>query len=102
LAVMLSLEAIAGEFFARVTGFAQRLGLADLRYFGPSHLAAERDHGVFGEDCASEFAAIKVPASAVAETRVAVERTFAAMTQFADDLDGAMSSAARSRLHIGA
>jgi hypothetical protein len=96
LAVTLSLEAIAREFFVRVTKFAERVGAsAGLNYFGARHLAAESGHEVFGGGGQSQLAAIKVPDQVVQEVLFAVEHTFDAMVPLADDLAAALGDGGR-------
>jgi len=92
LALLLSLEAAAREFFIRVPGFAARAGLShELRYFGRMHLQAEEAHDVFEQSTQQLLAATQVPAQdapAVVET---VEKTFALLVRLATDLAAAMA-----------
>jgi len=96
-AVMLSLELIAREFFVRVSGFAERSGLgADLRYFGRRHLEAEEAHRAFGTELKETWTTIEVADDAIFEVLRSVERTFELMARLADDLDVAMATASTS------
>lgn len=96
LAVLLSLEAMAGEFFVRISGFTAQLGLAGgLTYFGVTHLEAEEGHDVFSEDGREVLSKLVIPHAARGEAIGAVERTFELMTRYADDLAEAMAYADR-------
>jgi hypothetical protein len=94
LSVMLSLEAIGREFFTRVPGFAARAGTTEgLTYFAIHHLDVEKSHDVFGGQGKNQLAAIDVPDRGVLEILAAIEHTFDAMAQLADDLEEAMRKA---------
>lgn len=92
LAVLLALEAMAGEFFVRISGFVFRLGLAgDLMYFGVTHLEAEKGHDVFSREGQEFLSKLVIPHAAQGAAVGAVERTFELMTRYADDLARAMT-----------
>ncbi|MGA7119725.1 MAG: hypothetical protein WBY94_06485 [Polyangiaceae bacterium] len=94
LSVVLSLEAIGREFFVRVPGFAERLGVArGLKYFAVRHLDIERSHDVFRNDGQRYLAAIAVHDHVVPEVLNSIERTFELMARLADDLDAALCGA---------
>jgi hypothetical protein len=94
LAVLLSLEAAAREFFIRVPGFAQRAGLRrELRYFGSTHLAAEEAHEVFTEKAQAELDALPVPEASRPAVSEIVDKAFALLLRLADDLASAMDGA---------
>jgi hypothetical protein len=91
LAVALSLEAIAEQFFARVSAFSARLGLGQgLRYYGTPHLDAERSHGLYQDVGRDGLASLPVSDRDWDEALESIRVTFAAMTSFADHLDRAM------------
>ena len=91
LAVVLSLEAIGREFFVRVPGFAERLGVAHgLKYFAVRHLDIERSHDVFRNDGKRQLGAIGIDEQVVPEVLSSIERTFELMAMLADDLDAAL------------
>jgi hypothetical protein len=90
LSVMLSLEAMAREFFIRVPSFAERVGARGLKYFGVGHLAAEEGHQIFADDGQRQLTTINIPDEIVPEVLTAIERTFAAMAQYGDHLEAAM------------
>jgi hypothetical protein len=91
LSVVLSLEAIGREFFIRVPGFVERLGVArGLKYFAVRHLDIERSHDVFRDEGTNRLTGIGVPEEAVSEVLEAIERTFEAMALLSDDLNAAM------------
>jgi hypothetical protein len=93
LALLLSLEAIAGQFLTRIAGFVQRLGLGDqLSYFGARHVQAEHDHEVFSEEGHGVLATVVVPEHARAATLATVEDTFAWMLKYADELEATMAA----------
>ena len=92
LALLLTLEAAAREFFIRVPGFAARSGLEhELRYFGRTHLEAEEAHDVFAQAGQQTLTNIIVPPALAAEVVEAVEKTFLQMLRLADDLAAAMA-----------
>jgi hypothetical protein len=92
LALLLSLEAAAREFFIRVPGFAERAGLtSELRYFGGAHLAAEEAHEVFTEKAQETLDALVVPEHARRPVAEIVEKTFALLLRLAGDLADAMA-----------
>jgi hypothetical protein len=94
LAVVLSLEAAAGEFLARVPAFADRSGVGiGLKYFGTPHFDAERGHEVFEEAQQEVLGAIEVPRDVIPSVLAAIENTFATMALLADDLVRAMAYA---------
>lgn len=100
LALLLTLEAAAREFFIRVPGFAARSGLtAELRYFGTTHLAAEEAHDVFSDEKQQALDALVVPPESSQAVVDIVEQTFALLLRLADDLASAMagSGAAAAR-----
>jgi len=91
LAVALSLEAAGSEFFRRMIGALERLGRADgLKYFARSHERVESTHEIFEQTTRERFRRIAVPEGAVTEVLRVVDRTFASMTQLADDLESAL------------
>ena len=91
LSVVLSLEAIGREFFIRVPGFVERLGVArGLKYFAVRHLDIERSHDMFREEGKTRLGAIGVPDEAVPEVLNSIERTFETMGLLSDDLNAAM------------
>lgn len=91
LALLLSLEAAAREFFIRVPGFAQRAGLTrELRYFGGTHLEAEEAHEVFTAEAQETLDALPVPEHARQAVSEIVEKTFALLLLLAGDLASAM------------
>lgn len=93
LAVLLSLEAMAAEFFQRISAVTRRLGMADLMYFGSAHVQAEKDHEVFTPEGEGALSLV-IPQVAVAEAKGAVDATFGLMSRYADDLANAMTAAA--------
>jgi hypothetical protein len=94
LTLILCLEAIARQFFLRVPGFAKRAGIEqELRYFGGEHLLAEEDHEVFEDQAQRALVKMEVPEAARLPVRKTIERTFACMQSFADDLVRAMNTA---------
>jgi hypothetical protein len=94
LAIMLSLESSAREFFKRVPGFAERAGVRqELKYFGPRHLEAEEAHEVFDREHHDDWSVIEVEDEAVPGVLRAVERTFQVLARLGDDLDVAMGAA---------
>lgn len=91
LSVLLSLEAMAGEFFVRISSLTARLGLAGgLTYFGVTHLEAEAGHDVFSQEGQELLSRLIIPHAAQEAAVGAVERTFELMTKYADDLAHAM------------
>lgn len=96
LALLLSLEETAHEFFERVSKYAKRAGIGStLRFFGGEHLIAEESHEVFEASAQKVLERMVVPADAREAVNVTVERTFHAMTRFADDIVAAMIVASR-------
>jgi hypothetical protein len=92
LALLLTLEAAAREFFIRVPGFAARSGLErELRYFGRTHLEAEEAHDVFTEPAQQILTNIIVPAMFAAEVLETVDKTVEQMLRLAADLAAAMA-----------
>lgn len=92
LALLLSLEAAAREFFIRVPGFAARAGIAhELRYFGSEHLRAEEAHEVFTEEAQQSLDALPVPEQARLAVVEIVEKAFSLLLQLASDLADAMA-----------
>ncbi|MDF3064587.1 MAG: hypothetical protein K0R38_188 [Polyangiaceae bacterium] len=92
LALLLSLEAAAREFFIRVPGFAQRAGVErELRYFGSTHLAAEEAHEVFTADAQKTLDALPVPEHSRRAVSETVEKTFALLLRLAAHLADALS-----------
>jgi hypothetical protein len=102
LALLLTLEAAAREFFIRVPRFAARAGFTqELRYFGPMHLQAEEAHDVFEQSTQQLLATTEVPpqdAAAVVET---VEKTFALLVRLATDLAAAIAGRANPASSAG-
>ncbi len=97
LALLLTLEAAAREFFIRVPGFAERAGLAcELRYFGAAHLEAEEAHEVFTQDAQATLDALVVPAHAAQAVLEIVEKTFTLLLYLANDLADAIAPSPRS------
>lgn len=97
LAILLTLESAAREFFIRVPGFAARAGLTqELRYFGNMHLAAEEAHDVFTSDTQHQLNTIVVVQEDVAKVREAVEKCFALLLSLASDLASAMGAASKA------
>ncbi len=97
-AVVLSLEAIAAEFFGRVIGLLERTGLVEgLRYFGHRHQEAEQSHDLFEDGAQENFLSLEIPQAVVPDVLGAVARCFRAMTRLADDLDERMANPARAR-----
>jgi len=94
LAILLSLEASAREFFERVPHFAARVGAPPLKFFGQVHLDAEAAHEAFHGDEHERLARIPVEDAAIPLVLHAVESTFGAMARLADDLDEAMANGA--------
>jgi DMATS type aromatic prenyltransferase len=93
LAVALSLEAAGSEFFRRMIDALERLGQADgLKYFARAHERVEQGHEIFDAATRESFRRISVPNDAVNEVLGVVERTFASMTQLADDLESALAA----------
>ncbi|RYZ10311.1 MAG: hypothetical protein EOO73_01685 [Myxococcales bacterium] len=91
LAVLLSLEAAAREFFVRVPSFARRAGLTtELRYFGGMHLQAEEAHEVFAAETQETLNALAVPEQARQAVSEIVEKTFVLLLRLATALAGAM------------
>ncbi len=98
LSIVLSLEAIGREFFVRVPGFAERLGVArGLKYFAVRHLDIERSHDVFRDEGRRQLGAISVPDQTVPEVLNSIERTFEVMAMLADDLDAALCGSSDER-----
>jgi hypothetical protein len=94
LCLVLALEAIGREFFIRIPGFIEGLGVAaELKYFAVRHLGFETSHDVFGDEGKRQLAALKIPSNAVVEVLTVVHRTFEVMTLLADDLEAAMRDA---------
>lgn len=92
LAILLTLESAAREFFIRVPGFAARAGLKqELRYFGRTHLAAEEAHDVFSSDAQDHLNTIVVAAEDAARVRETMEKCFALLLDLAGDLASAMA-----------
>lgn len=95
LAVMLSLEAAAHEFFVRIPGYVARLGLGlELKYFGVRHLEAEESHEIFTKDSQARLTRIEIPVERRRFVADVVATTFAAMTRFGDVLDVEMATCA--------
>lgn len=91
LALLLSLEAAAREFFIRVPGFARRAGLeTELRYFGGMHLEAEEAHEVFSAEAQETLDALPVPEHSRQAVSEIVEKTFALLLRLASNLAGAL------------
>jgi hypothetical protein len=98
IAVMLSLEAAAHEFFVRIPGFVSRLGLGlELKYFGVKHLEAEESHEIFTHDAQARLARIEIPVELRRIVVGVVSSTFAAMTLLGDALDVDMGRSSGSR-----
>jgi hypothetical protein len=98
LAILLTLESAAREFFIRVPGFAARAGLTrELRYFGSMHLSAEEAHDVFTADGQHQLNTIVVVQEDVPRVREAVEKCFALLLSLASDLAGAMAAGSKSK-----
>jgi hypothetical protein len=90
LAVLLTMEAAAREFFLRIQGFAKRAGVSrELRYFGGTHLEAEEAHEVFSEDAQAQLTNIIVPVEHRDEVLETVEKSFQQMLRFAEELASA-------------
>ena len=101
LSLILCLEAVAREFFLRVPAFAKRAGISQgLRYFGGEHLLAEKAHEVFEDTAQQALARMVIPDHARLPVEHVIEKTFASMTLFADDLFEAMLAAANSSAPI--
>jgi len=95
LALILCLEEAAQQFFKRVSTYARRAGITRrLRYFGGEHLLAEESHEVFEDAAQKQLNALVIAPAARAAVSGAVERTFHAMTRFADDLHRTMIAVA--------
>lgn len=91
LALFLTLESAAREFFERVPGFAARAGLSrELRYFGNMHLIAEGAHDVFEAATQEILNTIMLPADQRANVVATIDTTFAQMLTLADDLAAAL------------
>jgi hypothetical protein len=91
LAVLLTMEAAAREFFLRIQGFAKRAGVSGgLRYFGSMHLEAEEAHEVFTDQAQMELTNIIVPVEHHAEVLETVEKSFQQMLLFAEELASAL------------
>jgi len=92
LAVVLSLEAIGGEFFQRIVGFLARIGSGEgLKYFARGHLQVEQAHDLFrAKGAAPVLSAVLDEAERTAAIATA-GRVFGAMTRFADSLNQAMA-----------
>lgn len=95
LALLLSLEAIAGEFLLRIAGFVARLGLdGELSYFGSRHVQAERDHAILSHHGGGILSTVVVPERAYELTLGTVDDTFKWMLEYADQLDATMNASA--------
>jgi heme oxygenase-like protein len=95
LALLLSLEAIAGEFLTRIAGFVQRLGLGDeLSYFGARHVQAEKEHEVFSHEGHDMLATVTIPQHAQPLALSTIDDTFKWMLEYADELAAAMRASA--------
>jgi hypothetical protein len=96
LAILLTLESAAREFFIRVPSFAARAGLArELRYFGSMHLAAEEAHDVFAPSGQHQLHTIVVAQEDVASVRETVEKSFTLLLTLATDLASAMAGSSK-------
>jgi len=98
LSLILCLEGVARQFFLLVGAYAKRAGISQaLRYFGGEHLLAEEAHEVFETEAQQTLDRMVIPEHARQSVRDVVEKTFAHMTLFADDLFSAMiASSSRS------
>lgn len=96
LAILLTLESAAREFFLRVPSFAARAGLArELRYFGGMHLAAEEAHDVFAPGAQNKLYTIVVAQDRVANLRNTIENCFSLLRCLASDLASAMAGSSK-------
>lgn len=92
LAVLLTLEAAAHEFFKRIPRFAARSGInAELLYCGRTHLEAEESHEAFSEHGQAEMAKLVVPPDDVNEVLETIEKTCAEMVRLSETLASAMA-----------
>jgi DMATS type aromatic prenyltransferase len=93
LAVLLSLDAIGGQFFGLVVSRLEQLGHSEgLQYFARSHQEIEEGHDIFTGDAHEQLMSVELSAEELVEVTGAVRRTFEALRTLADDLDGRMSS----------
>jgi DMATS type aromatic prenyltransferase len=98
LAVVLCLEAAGAEFFHRVIGLLDRLGVAgDMRYFARSHQAVEESHEVFDSDAQLALASVQIPAGSLGAVLGSVERSFVAISRLADEMERRMALCERDR-----
>ena len=99
LAVLLTMEAAAREFFLRIQGFAKRAGVTrELRYFGGMHLEAEEAHEVFSDDLRRVTKIIVRRAPAECRNR---REKLRADARFADDWRGCVVDAVPNRFPAG-
>jgi hypothetical protein len=91
-ALLLSLEAVAAEFFSRAIALLERIGRSKgLLYFARGHQHAEESHDIFEAEAHRALLARPVPDEALPEVMGAVERTFACMTRLAESLDAVLA-----------